>query len=56
MKCPDCGGEINPAALLGAMTSTAKAAASRENAKLGGWPKGRKRKKPRKARTQNEKS
>jgi hypothetical protein len=25
------------------MTSPAKAAASRENAKLGGWPKGKKR-------------
>ena len=42
-KCPHCGGVINPAALLGAMTSPAKAAASRENAKLGGWPKGKKR-------------
>jgi len=43
MKCPHCGGEINPAALLGGMTSPAKAEAARANAKLGGWPKGRKR-------------
>lgn len=43
-KCPHCGEEINPAALLGAKTSAAKAAASRANAKLGGWPKGRPRK------------
>jgi len=53
-KCPHCGGLINPAALLGAMSSPAKAAASRENAKLGGWPKGKKRgKKKRVARRQN---
>lgn len=31
------------------------ARAARENAKLGGWPKGRKRKKSSKARTQNDK-
>jgi len=43
MKCPHCGGEINPAALLGSMSSPAKAEAARANAKLGGWPKGRKR-------------
>ena len=43
MKCQHCGGKINPAALLGGMTSPAKAEAARANAKLGGWPKGRKR-------------
>lgn len=53
MNCPHCGKEINPAAMLGSMSSTKKAASSRANAKLGGWPKGRKRKKARKARTQN---
>jgi hypothetical protein len=37
------------------MTSPAKAAASRENAKLGGWPKGKKRgKRKRIARRRNE--
>jgi hypothetical protein len=53
MNCPHCAKEINPAAMLGSMTSEKKAASSRANAKLGGWPKGRKRKKSRKARTQN---
>lgn len=46
MKCPHCGGKINPAALLGGMTSHAKALAARKNGKLGGWPKGKKRGKP----------
>lgn len=32
---------------LGRRTSPAKAAAARRNARLGGWPKGRKRKKKR---------
>jgi hypothetical protein len=43
--CPHCGkdSEINPAALLGATTSKRKARAAKRNAKLGGWPKGRKR-------------
>lgn len=54
MNCPHCGKPINAAALLGAMTSPAKAAASRENAKLGGWPKGKKRgKRKRVARRRN---
>lgn len=39
--------------LGGQTTSEAKTRAVRENAKLGGWPKGRKRKKSRKARTHN---
>jgi len=43
MKCPHCGKEINIGALLGSVKSEAKAKASRENAKLGGWPKGKKR-------------
>lgn len=42
-KCPKCGTTLNPAALLGSMTSKAKASASRANGKLGGWPKGKKR-------------
>lgn len=51
----------NPAAVAlgrlgGQATSEAKTRAVRQNAKLGGWPKGRKRKKTRKARTQNESS
>lgn len=39
--CPHCGKEItiNPAALMGHMTSEAKATASRENGKKGGRPK-----------------
>jgi hypothetical protein len=43
MKCPHCGNEINIGSLLGSTTSKAKARAARRNAKLGGWPKGRKR-------------
>lgn len=43
MKCPHCGGEINVGSLLGRVKSEAKAKASKENAKLGGWPKGKKR-------------
>lgn len=55
VKCPHCGGAINPAALLGSMTSPAKARAARENAKLGGWPNGKKRgKRKRNARRQND--
>jgi len=51
----------NPAAVAlgrlgGQATSEAKTLAVRKNAKLGGWPKGRKRKKGRKARTQNDQS
>ena len=49
----------NPAAVAlgrlgGKSTSEAKASAARENAKLGGWPKGKKRKKARRARTPND--
>src|SRR5258706_4450964 len=43
MKCPHCQKEINVGALLGSATSKAKARAARRNAKLGGWPKGKKR-------------
>jgi hypothetical protein len=43
MKCPHCGKEINPAAMLGSATSKRKANAARRNARLGGWPKGKKR-------------
>lgn len=43
MKCPHCGKEINVGSLIGSVKSKAKAEAARENAKLGGWPKGKKR-------------
>jgi hypothetical protein len=43
MKCPHCGNEINVGALIGSVKSKAKTRAARENAKLGGWPKGKKR-------------
>ena len=43
MNCPHCGKEINIGSLLGSIKSRAKAKASRRNAKLGGWPKGKKR-------------
>lgn len=43
MKCPHCHREINIGKLLGSRTSEAKAKAARKNAKLGGWPKGKKR-------------
>lgn len=43
IKCPHCGGELNVGALLGSITTPAKARAARRNAKLGGWKKGRKR-------------
>jgi hypothetical protein len=46
IKCPHCGKaiEVDPPALMGSMTSEAKAAAARENGKKGGWPKGKPRK------------
>jgi len=50
MKCPHCGKEINTAAMLGSISTPAKAQAARENAKLGGWPKGRKRGKTKRVR------
>lgn len=56
MNCPHCGKEINVGMLLGSISTPAKARAARENAKLGGWPKGMKRKKARRARTPNDPS
>jgi len=54
MNCPHCGKPINPAAMLGSISTPAKAKAARENAKLGGWPKGKKRgKRKRIARRRN---
>ena len=46
-KCPKCGADISKvlAAYGGRATSPAKAEAARRNAKKGGWPKGRPRKK-----------
>lgn len=53
--CPHCGGPVDAAAMLGASKSTAKAKAARENAKLGGWPKGKRRgKRKRIAQRQNK--
>ena len=44
----------NPAAVaLGKMKSAAKSKAARENAKLGGWPKGKPRKPKRALRRSN---
>lgn len=43
MNCPHCGKPVNPAAMLGSISTPAKARAARENAKLGGWQKGKKR-------------
>ena len=43
MNCQHCRKPINAAAILGSMSSPAKARAARENAKRGGWPKGKKR-------------
>lgn len=55
MNCPHCGKPINAAAMLGSISTPAKAQAARENAKLGGWPKGKKRgKRKRVARRQND--
>ncbi len=49
MKCPHCGNEINVGSLLGSVKSEAKAKAAKENAKKGGWPKG----KPRRPKNSN---
>lgn len=43
MNCPHCGKPINPAAMLGSISSPSKTKAARRNAKRGGWPKGKKR-------------
>jgi hypothetical protein len=47
LKCPKCGADIGSvlAAHAGRATSRAKTAAARRNAKMGGWPKGKTRKK-----------
>lgn len=45
MECPHCGKEINIGSLLGSVTSRVKAEAARENGKLGGRPRTKKRKK-----------
>lgn len=45
VTCEHCGkeSEINIGRLIAGVKSPAKAEAARRNAKLGGWPKGRKR-------------
>jgi hypothetical protein len=48
MKCPKCSHEWTPdsselAAEFGRRSSKAKTRAARANARLGGWPKGKKR-------------
>ena len=46
LRCPQCGFNIGPviASHAGKASTPAKARAARENAKKGGWPKGRPRK------------
>lgn len=44
MNCPICQAKgVTAGHILGHSTSRAKTDAARENAKLGGWPKGKKR-------------
>jgi len=59
MECPHCGHELTPdevkrlwASLGGSVKSEARARASVENGKKGGWPKGRPRG-PRKAKEES---
>lgn len=62
MKCPNCSHEWTPSSADlaaemgrkgGSATSRKKARAAKRNAKLGGWPKGKKRG-PRKAQDANQ--
>lgn len=53
-KCPHCRGDLNIGQLLGKKTSPAKVKSSRENAKLGGWPKGKPRKKKKRSSANND--
>lgn len=45
MKCPECGMEINVGALIGSVSTRAKAEAARRNGRKGGRPKKAKRRK-----------
>jgi hypothetical protein len=56
IKCPKCGYNIGPviASHAGKSSSLAKTRAARQNAKKGGWPKGRPRKKGSKIKTKRK--
>jgi hypothetical protein len=53
VPCPHCGEPVDPAALLGSITTRAKRRAAKANGKLGGRPKGAKDKKPRRSSDAN---
>lgn len=56
IRCPKCGFNIGPviAARAGSASTLAKARAARQNARKGGWPKGRPRKAASKPQTRRK--